>query len=365
MTHATTLFSLFEAEITSASVKFLGPLAVKLVERELAAENLPEDTFGRLRPSEFEVGRTSSRSVLGTMSDMRFHIERAAHQSGGSRMIDLGGLNRSLRRIPFSAINYQRPIDRARALLADAKSPALACGPDSATVGDRIDDLLTRFLADRRQGRPSREFRNYEAVIDFFKLHLNGYAYESLSPSERKRWEHAVNSGDEAAFCRLFGPDKIPGEVGAFVGYFMIRKVIGPKTVTAATGRIVGELLEWLVAQGSLKPEEVTQAGERAAAAAPDLPNAEKLASLLYELAELSTVDVQALSEDDYVEDDVTISRVEATALWFDSNRGEIGPLRVGTAISRIAKPGWSINLVMGRRRGSWHLVEVGNVYPD
>jgi hypothetical protein len=92
ITHAVTMFSIFEPEITKASVKPLGSLAVPLIERDLGAEHLPADTFGSLEAANFVVGRTCSRSVLGTMNDMRFQIKASVHQSAGLRHIDLASL---------------------------------------------------------------------------------------------------------------------------------------------------------------------------------------------------------------------------------------------------------------------------------
>jgi hypothetical protein len=39
-------------------------------------------------------------------------------------------------------------------------------------------------------------------------------------------------------------------------------------------------------------------------------------------------------------------------------------PVKVPKAASDIAQPGWSINIVLGRANETWHVVEVGNVYP-
>jgi len=148
LTHAATLFGMFEPHITKSSVTPMGPLAVRLIERELAAEGLPPDSFGSLEASAIELGHTCNRSVLGTMTDMRYQIEAAVHQSGGLGHLDLAYLNRSLRRIPFSAIKYDRPIDRARGLLEAKKGePALAAADPPREGGDRIDDLVGRFLA--------------------------------------------------------------------------------------------------------------------------------------------------------------------------------------------------------------------------
>jgi len=122
ITHAASLFSIFEPDVVKASLTPLGPFAVRLIERELAAESLPPTTFGALEASIIVVGRTCSRSVLGTMTDMRYQIEAVVHESRGLRQLDLPGLNRSLRRIPFSAIRPDRPIDRARALRAEQRA---------------------------------------------------------------------------------------------------------------------------------------------------------------------------------------------------------------------------------------------------
>src|SRR5262249_56579093 len=106
------------------------------------------------------------------------------------------------------------------------------------------------------------------------------------------------------------------------VGYFMIRKVAGPRTVIASTGRVIADLLDWLVQQGLLKPAVVVEAKEKAHAAASDLPRAEKLAGLLYDLAERSDVDALALADEDYVDDYLRISRVEPGKLWFAGDAG-------------------------------------------
>jgi len=128
---------------------------------------------------------------------------------------------------------------------------------------------------------------------------------------------------------------------------------------------VIIDLLDGLVAEGNLRPDEMADARERAESAGSDLRKAEELAGLLYEVADRSDVDVHRLEDEDYVEDYLTISRVGPGSIWFEGNTGEIGPVVVGTAISRLARPGWSVNIVLGRVRDRWQVVEVGNVYPD
>ena len=61
------------------------------------------------------------------------------------------------------------------------------------------------------------------------------------------------------------------------------------------------------------------------------------------------------------VEDLLPIERVEPGALWF---KGDIGPLKVPKEASVLAQAGWSVNVMLAQKRGVWHLLEVGNVYP-
>jgi len=53
ITHAATLFSVFVPNVAKASLAAIGPLLVQVIERELAAEDLPNTTSAlwRRRPS--------------------------------------------------------------------------------------------------------------------------------------------------------------------------------------------------------------------------------------------------------------------------------------------------------------------------
>lgn len=224
-----------------------------------------------------------------------------------------------------------------------------------------IDEALTAFLAEREGVRRPKAFGTYVEIIDLLKHSLNGYAYTSLNPFERRRWEQAFEAGDEEAFTKLFGPEKIPEHLGEFLGSFMIHKVIGPLALTAAAGPVTKDLVHWLGEQGWIDADAVTSAAERAAAATRDLPRAERLGRLLGEQALRTDIDPTALAEADYVEDFLTIEQVEPTALWF---AGGIGPVPVSAAAAKLAQPGWSANIVLGRKAGRWHVLEVGHVYP-
>jgi len=52
---------------------------------------------------------------------------------------------------------------------------------------------------------------------------------------------------------------------------------------------------------------------------------------------------------------------VEPGRIWFE---GGIGPIAVPRQASDLARPGWSLSVTAARAAGSWHLLEVGFVYP-
>lgn len=113
VTHAATLFSIFEADVRAADLRATRRLVTELVERELRREDLPPATFGHLRSQELIVATTADRSVLGCMNDMAFHCEMAIGDAGGLAHTDLGELNHALHRNINSSRGYQPPVELA------------------------------------------------------------------------------------------------------------------------------------------------------------------------------------------------------------------------------------------------------------
>ncbi|MGE5289774.1 MAG: DUF6933 domain-containing protein [Micromonosporaceae bacterium] len=113
LTHAGTLFSVFQADVHAADLRDTHRLVTGLIARELAREGLPPATFGPLDRQKLIVARTADRSVLGCMNDMAVLCEHAIARSGGLRQADLAGLNRALRRNINSARGYTPPIELA------------------------------------------------------------------------------------------------------------------------------------------------------------------------------------------------------------------------------------------------------------
>ncbi len=241
---------------------------------------------------------------------------------------------------------------------APRRSAAAEAAPAPART---IDEVLAEFLAVQQQRLAARTFANYRAVIELLRDCLNGYGHQYLDDDERVRFERAFNAGDEEAFTHLFGPDKIVDALGEFLDYFMVRKVMAGEEFLRAAGTVTKKLAKWMAANGYLDAASAGEAVERGASAARDLPRAERLSRLLYEQAQRAANSDRHDAGDDIVEDYFTIERVEPGALWLT---GRIGPVEVGSDASSLARPGWSVYLVLARSARGWQVLEAGNVYP-
>jgi hypothetical protein len=113
LTHAGTLFTIFGSDVRAQNLRLPHAFVVGLVERELAAENLPPDTFGRLNDEGLGIARTVDRSVLGCMNDMVYLAGSLIARAGGLKHANIGSVNRALRRNINSTRGYARPIDLA------------------------------------------------------------------------------------------------------------------------------------------------------------------------------------------------------------------------------------------------------------
>ena len=225
-----------------------------------------------------------------------------------------------------------------------------------------IDEALDAFLAEQRERLSSKTLRNYEDVVSLLRSSLNGYAYQSLDGFEEKCWRKAFDDGDEEAFTRLFGAEKIVENLGEFLGYFMVRKVMAGQELLRASGTVTKKLAAWLHEQGYISDDERADAVERGGDAARELPRADRLGELLHdEMAKTPPFDPDDIPDEHWVEDSLAIERVEPGALWFE---GGIGPVRVSKKASDLAEVGWSVNIVLAQLRGEWRIVELGFVYP-
>jgi len=233
-----------------------------------------------------------------------------------------------------------------------------------------VDQVFEEFLAAQRARLAPRTFRNYDDVIELLRGYLNGYGHQSLPTEEAALFRrHYDAEGDEhREFCQLFGPEKIVDMLGGFLGYYMIRKVVCGEDFKRAAGTVAKKLSRWLAEQGYVAEEAAREGVDLGAAAARDLPRAERAADMLRDATDRLDIDVQALPDDDYLEFDyLTIVKVEPGRLWvevWEGNERTIGPIPVPKAATELLRQGWRVSCSLARIRGTWHPVEMANVYP-
>lgn len=225
-----------------------------------------------------------------------------------------------------------------------------------------IDEALDRFLADQRERLSEKTFRRYQDVLQLLRHSLDGYAYTWLDENERQRWEKEFETNEEGAFCRLFGPEKIPDHLGAFLGDFMVRKVFASQELLKASGTVTGKLVRWLSQHSYIDDQSAEDANDRAREASRDLPIADRLGMMLHDLAaNAPDINPDQVAEQDWVEDYLAITDVEPGRIWFE---GGVGPITVPRKASNLARPGWSMHITAARLNDAWHLLELGFVYP-
>jgi len=228
-----------------------------------------------------------------------------------------------------------------------------------------IAEVLAEFLADQKARVAARTFAQYGAAVGLLQDCLNGYAHQSLDAAERVFFDRHYNAEGDAhrGFCEVFGPDHILPNVGEFLGYFMVRKVMAGKDVMRAAGIVTKKLAVWLAERDYVSNAAAQDGHARGAAAARDLPKASSLASALALFAEDQPRGLP--DDDDEIEDHFTITRVEARAVWLDGMDGEVvGPIALPERLARECRVGWTIAGTVAKVRGRWRLVEAWNVYP-
>ena len=119
-THDATLYSVFVPGLKKPEFGRLDEFFGERLFKALVWDEFPQTQIERMLEAcrVVRFTRSSNRSVLGSMNDMRFHIGRHFEDDGGFANIDLAKLHHRLNRILFSAIGYGYPVDRLQAYLA-------------------------------------------------------------------------------------------------------------------------------------------------------------------------------------------------------------------------------------------------------
>jgi hypothetical protein len=118
--------------------------------------------------------------------------------------------------------------------------------PGQAASGHKltISEVLAEYLRAEKSRLAPKTLARYTDVIGLFTHSLNGYAANSLSQFERARFDKHFNAEGEEhrEFCDLFGPEHILANVGEFLNYFMVSKVIVGAATLRASGTVMKKL---------------------------------------------------------------------------------------------------------------------------
>jgi len=225
-----------------------------------------------------------------------------------------------------------------------------------------IDEVLTLFLKDQQKRLKPRTFNRYEEVIDLLRHCLNGHGYHELDNSSEVALYEKLYFQKNLEFCFIFGPEKIVSSLPNFLNYFMIRKVMASEALLQAAGVVAKKLVKWLEENGYVGREIAERITRLAAEAARELPAAERLARLIYEYAQSHAPRYWTAELDDYF----VIDQIHPGILILSGMATSgIVEVRVPKEITDHCRKGWQVNLLLGKTRNGWCILETGNVYPN
>lgn len=224
-----------------------------------------------------------------------------------------------------------------------------------------IQAVLEEFLADQSKRLKPATLRRYESVIELFEHSMDDYGPSGLDEAETALWKRLFDAkgSEHKEFCEIFGPEKIPANVGEFLGWFMPRKVMCGQDLLRAAGTVTKKLSKWLAEKGYVDDDSAGLMADRGARASKDLPAAEALARML---ADYAAKTGGAVSQ--HVEGHFEVRAVGDSSLALSEMFGDVeATVPVPPPAAKSCKPGWTISGCLGRTRRGWRLVEVWNVY--
>jgi hypothetical protein len=238
--------------------------------------------------------------------------------------------------------------------------------PGQESRGDKltISEVLAEYLRAEKSRLAPKTHVRYTEVIALFTHSLNSYAANSLSQFERALFDKLFNAEGEQhrEFCDIFGFEHILANVGEFLNYFMVSKVIVGADTLRASGTVMKKLAKWLVEQEYVvKSDDADLATEQGSDAARDLPAAEKFSVILYDL----TASRHAPRDSD-VEGRFSITKIEPGRIWLqDDDDGEdYGPILLTEKATKLCRVGWTISGAVRKSGNRCVLVEAFRVYP-
>jgi hypothetical protein len=235
---------------------------------------------------------------------------------------------------------------------------------DEANRMVTINDTREQFVAEVGGGNP-KSASSPQSIITIFREGLNSHAHQDLSTFEQARFDKEYT--EDHRYCDIFGPRRIdPSHINHFLNFFAVRHGQGTKEFLKACGPLMEKLATWLLEKGHWTPGQMAYFRELVGdKAGSDLAACEEFRLQLSAYVGSHPVDApEDIPDNDYLEDDFTIRKVEAGKLRLASfDQGEI-VITLPKKITDKAKAGWSVLLEIARIRGTWRILNVGNVYP-
>jgi len=124
LTHNVTLFSLFVPGVCNADFKQFTEMFGQALFKTMRHFDFSQQQIEYMldSSSEIRVSKTNSRSVLGSMNDMKQMLDHTAFLHGGLAGMNMAEMFQVLNHTPFKAIDYNFPEEKLREMLSGVQA---------------------------------------------------------------------------------------------------------------------------------------------------------------------------------------------------------------------------------------------------
>jgi hypothetical protein len=121
-THDATLYSIFVPGLKKPEFEHLDEVFGQRLFKTLLWDEFPQAQIEKMLDAcrTVRFARSNNRRVLGSMNEMRFHVEVDIEDAGGLDRVDLADLHHRLNRTPWSATGYRYAVEGLRGYLAQS-----------------------------------------------------------------------------------------------------------------------------------------------------------------------------------------------------------------------------------------------------
>jgi len=125
ITHDKTLFSLFVPGVTNADFNHFPEMFGNALFKAMRLFDFTQQQIEQMLEEGRDVrfSKTSSRSVLGSMNDMKQMLDHTVYQHGKLAHVGMNEIYQLLNHTPFKAIGYRFPEEKMREMLNEMVQP--------------------------------------------------------------------------------------------------------------------------------------------------------------------------------------------------------------------------------------------------